>query len=137
MMKALGADHVFNRDRDDVANKIRKIAPAGIDLAIDFVGPATFQTSFDLLKKGGQMILCGIITGRETNLSLHMTYLKHLSIKGIYLGTKLELTELVNLVDQGKIKTSIGKVMALKDAAVAQQLLAQESVPGKIALKIN
>ena len=137
LMKVLGADHVFNRDRDDVANKIRKIAPAGIDLAIDFVGPATFQTSFDLLKKGGQMILCGIITGRETNLSLHMTYLKHLSIKGIYLGTKLELTELVNLVDQGKIKTSIGKVMALKDAAVAQQLLAQESVPGKIALKIN
>jgi len=135
LMKAIGADHVFHRD-DDVASEIRKIVPAGIDLAIDFVGPATFQTSFDLLKKGGQMILCGIITGRETNLSLHMTYLKHLSIKGIYLGTKSELSELVNLVDQGKIKPSIGKVMALKDAAAAQQLLAQGTIPGKIALEI-
>ena len=136
LMKSLGADVVFNRLTDDVAAGVRKVAPAGIDLIIDFVGPETFPTSFDLLKKGGQMLLCGIITGREATVSLHMTYLRHLSIKGLYLGTKEEMVELVDWVARKKVMPYLKQTMALQDAAEAQRMLEDGEVTGKLVLRV-
>ncbi len=136
LMKSLGADVVFNRLTDDVAAGVRKVAPAGMDLIIDFVGPETFPTSFDLLKKGGQMLLCGIITGREATVSLHMTYLRHLSIKGLYLGTKEEMVELVDWVAQKKVKPILTNTLSLADAAEAQRMLEAGEVIGKLVLRV-
>ena len=136
LMKSLGADVVFNRLTDDVAAGVRKVAPAGMDLIIDFVGPETFPTSFDLLKKGGQMLLCGIITGREATVSLHLTYLRHLSIKGLYLGTKEEMVELVDWVAQKKVKPILTNTLSLADAAEAQRMLEAGEVIGKLVLRV-
>lgn len=134
MLKDLGADHVFNHYTDDVSAKIRALFPAGVDLIIDYVGPATFPKSFDLLKKGGSMLLCGILTGRETNFSIHQTYLRHLSVKGLYLGTKAEMQELLALTAAGKVKPVVGSALPLREAAVAHTMMAQGEHLGKIVL---
>lgn len=133
----LGADHVINRKTQDVTILVREVAPGGIDVALDYVGPETFQTTFDLLKKGGKMLLCGIITGRETNVSLHMTYLRHLSIHGLYLGTIDEMKQLLNLISCGKVVPHISDVLSLEDAAEGHRRLEEEGVNGKIVLKID
>jgi NADPH:quinone reductase-like Zn-dependent oxidoreductase len=134
-LRQLGADHVFNHNRDDVAAEVRKIAPVGVDLILDYVGPATFQKSFDLLKKGGRMLLCGILTGRETNFSIHQTYLRHLSVKGLYLGTKEEMKNLIALTAAGEIKPLISATLPLAEASRAHEMMAKGEQLGKLVLK--
>lgn len=134
-MKKLGADYVFDRHRDDVPSEIKKIAPNGVDMVVDYVGPQTFQTSLDLLKKGGRLIVFGILTGRETTLNIHMTYLRHLSIYGIYMGTKAEMVELLKWVVDGKIKSQTNHIFDLKEAADAHRLIEERKSMGKVVLR--
>lgn len=135
IMRELGVDYAFNRLEDDVPAQIRKTAPAGLDLIMDYVGPETFTTSWELLKKGGTMLLCGILTGRETNLNIQFTYLRHLSIKGTNLGTMEEMKELLGLVANGKLKPYIGGTFPLEDAARAQEMMEENRHIGKLILK--
>lgn len=134
-LRDLGADVVLNHTTENVFDEVKKLYPVGLDTVMDYVGPKTFQQSFDLLKKGGQLLLCGILTGRETNFSIHMTYLRHLSIKGLYLGTKAEMEELVWLVAAGKINPHIGDVLPLSAAAKAQDRLVKGDFTGKLVLQ--
>lgn len=136
VVKNLGADYVFNHYQDDVQAEVMKLFPIGIDMIIDYVGPATFAKSFAMLKKGGRMLLCGILTGRETNFSIHQTYLRHLSIKGMYLGTKQEMQELIDLTAQRKIKPLVGKTFPLAEAAKAQEMMARGEHLGKLVITI-
>jgi len=131
----LGADYVFNHHTDDIPALLKEITPFGVDAVLDYVGPATFAQSFNMVKKGGRIMLCGILTGRETNISLHLTYLKHISIHGIYLGTKQELKELVDLAGQGKFNSNISEVLPLAQATEAHRLLESGKLIGKIVLK--
>jgi NADPH:quinone reductase-like Zn-dependent oxidoreductase len=134
-LKNLGADYTLNHKTDDVGAKVKTLFPIGVDLVIDYVGPETFAKSFDLLKKGGSMLLCGILTGRETNFSIHQTYLRHLSVKGLYLGTKQEMREIIDLTAQRKLQPRIGTTLALSDAAKAHEMMANGEHLGKIVLK--
>ena len=135
IMRELGVDYAFNRLEDDVPAQIRKTAPVGLDLIMDYVGPETFTTSWELLKKGGTMLLCGILTGRETNLNIQFTYLRHLSIKGTNLGTMDEMKELLALVADGKLRPYIGGTFPLEDAAKAQEMMEENRHIGKLILK--
>lgn len=135
-VKELGADYVLNHNTQDIEAEVRKINQFGVDVILDYVGPKTFQTSHNLLKKGGRLLLCGILTGRESNLSIHMTYLKHISIHGFYLGTIDEMKSLLEMMTKSKIKTLSTKKYSLKDAAEAHRDLENGDYVGKIILEV-
>lgn len=133
-LRELGADYVFNHYTDDVTAEVKNIYPYGIDVILDYIGPATFPKSFDLVKKGGRILLCGIMTGRESMLSLHMTYLRHISIHGLHLGTKQEMEELVKLTAEGRVKPVIYRSLPLAEAAVAHKIIEGNENFGKVVL---
>lgn len=137
-LKTSGIENVFNHyEEKDIADKVLKITNGlGVDVVLDYIGPATHNQSFNMLKRGGKLLWCGIMTGREAVVSIHMTYLKHLSLLGLYLGEKAELEKLLELVSTGTLKPHIGVTMDLKDAAKAHTLLEQGNVIGKVVLKI-
>lgn len=136
VMRACGADHVLNHHEDDVQSRVLELTGGiGVDAMIDYVGPQTFAKSFAMLKKGGRMMLCGILTGRETTLPMHLTYLQHKSILGIYLGTMTDLSELMHLVAQKKIKPVIWDILPLHKAAEAHRTLQECKHYGKILLR--
>jgi NADPH:quinone reductase-like Zn-dependent oxidoreductase len=134
--RRMGADVVLDRLHDDVPARVRELAPHGVDVVLDYVGPATFPKSFELVRKGGQILLCGIITGRESPLSLHLTYLRHVSVKGLYLGTLEELRTLVAWVAAGKVKPYIGARLRLDEARRGHELLDAGQTVGKVALLV-
>jgi NADPH:quinone reductase-like Zn-dependent oxidoreductase len=134
VLTELGADFVFNHYSDDVVSEVKKLFPFGIDVILDYIGPATFPKSFELVKKGGRILLCGIMTGRESNLNLHMTYLRHISIHGLYLGTKEEMTELVKLTADGSVKPVIYDTLPLSDAAKAHKIVEENENTGKVVM---
>ncbi|HEY3250552.1 MAG TPA: zinc-binding dehydrogenase [Ignavibacteria bacterium] len=135
-LKKMGVEHIFNhRDGLAIDDEVLKLTGGkGIDVVLDYVGPAAFPKNFKMVKKGGKILFCGILTGRETTVNLHQTYLRHLSLLGLYLGEKEELESLVKLVSEGKIKTHIGKKLHLKDAAEGHKLIAEGKVIGKVVL---
>jgi len=137
-LEELGVDYIFNHRTDDkISEKVLEITgKLGIDVVLDFIGPVTHPQSFQMVKKGGKILWCGIMTGREATISIHQTYLRHLSLLGLYLGEKEELVKLVDLVSQGKVKPYIGETLELKDAAKGHVLIAEGKITGKLVLVI-
>ncbi len=134
-LEELGADLVLNHYRDDVVEAVRKFAgPSGIEVVLDSVGSQTFPKSLQLLQKGGRLLLCGKLTGLDVTLSLHQTYLRHLSLLGLYLGEKHELEALLRWVLDGKIRPVIHRCYELKEAPLAQRLMAAGEHTGKFVL---
>lgn len=133
-----GVDHVFDHTKEgNIDDEVLRITEnRGIDTILDYVGPEAFPKNFKMVKKGGRILFCGILTGRETTVNLHQTYLRHLSLLGLYLGEKNELEELVRLVSQGRVKPHIGEKLELKDAAKAHKLMEEGNVIGKIVLTV-
>ncbi|MGA2667346.1 MAG: zinc-binding dehydrogenase [Ignavibacteria bacterium] len=135
-LKQMGVDHVFDHYHDDnIVDKVLKLTEGrGVDVVLDYVGPATHSRSFQMVKKGGKILWCGIMSGREANVSIHQTYLRHISLLGLYLGEKHELEALVKLCSEGKIKPHIYQKLDLKDAAEGHKLMESGNVMGKIVM---
>lgn len=135
-LKELGADHVIDSSSEDVMEKVKEITDGkGLDMVLDYVGPATFDTSFNMLKKGGRILLCGQLTGRETMFSIHMTYFKHISILGFYLGSREEMKEFIQLVSDGKVKPVIFDKMPMEKIKEAHNILENSDHFGKIVIE--
>jgi NADPH:quinone reductase-like Zn-dependent oxidoreductase len=137
-LKESGADYIFNhRNGKTIDDKVMEITKGkGIDVILDYVGPEAFPKNFKMVKKGGKILFCGILTGREGMVNFHQMYLRHISLLGLYLGEKRELEALVNLVSEGKVKPHIGAQLELKDAAKGHQMMAEGKVIGKIVLTL-
>jgi 2-desacetyl-2-hydroxyethyl bacteriochlorophyllide A dehydrogenase len=130
----LGAELAVDPRDPTLEEKVRSLAPAGADVVLDSVGAETFPRSFALVRKGGQLLICGMIGGRDVPLNIHQTYLRHLSIRGLYLGSRQELAELVDLVESGRVVPHVGARLPLERAASGHDLLARRANLGKIAL---
>jgi NADPH:quinone reductase-like Zn-dependent oxidoreductase len=137
LLNKLGVKTVFNHYNDkDIAGEVLKLTNGyGADVVLDYIGPATYEQSFRMARKGGKILWCGIMTGRETTVSIHLTYLRHVSLMGLYLGEINELEALVKCVSEGKVKPHISEVLQLKDAAKAHVLMKEGKTAGKIILK--
>ncbi|MFC1755612.1 zinc-binding dehydrogenase [Thermoproteota archaeon] len=133
----LGADNVINYLEENVINEVKRITRGeGVDIVIDHVGTATFDTSLKSLKRGGKMVSAGVTTGKEVTLDLQYLYRNELTLAGSYLFTMDEFRYVLKMVEEKKLKTIISDVFSLKDAAKAQSLMEQSMHFGKIILKI-
>lgn len=135
-LRALGATHVFTGSPEAVAKQVRAVCPAGVDQVVDYVGPATFATSHQLLKKGGTLTLCGILTGIETPLSIHQTYFRHLQVQGIFLGTRAEYDELLAMLADGQLDIPIASRVPLQQAGAALLAFSDDGHLGKVIVEV-
>jgi NADPH:quinone reductase-like Zn-dependent oxidoreductase len=133
--KKLGAHYIIDRTRQDIADEVKKIAPAGVDIVIDHVGAATWATSIATLRQGGRMAVCGMTSGNEATVSIRTFYTKQIVMSGFLLGTKAQLQELINFVMRNKIQPVIDSVFPLQDAKEAQKKMEAGRHAGKILLK--
>jgi len=140
--KEAGADYVLRYG--DFAAKTRKITEgAGVDVVFDGVGKDTFDGSLESLKVRGTLVLFGGSSGPvppfqlqrlNTYGSLYVTRPK----TGDYLRTDQErqrrISEILQLVSDGKLKIHVGKAFPLKEAAQAHTALENRETTGKTVL---
>ncbi len=136
-LRRLGATQVLPSDPVVVSECVRASYPAGLDLVLDYVGPATFPTSLQVLKKGGTIVLCGILTGTEAPLSLHQTYLRHLRVQGVYLGTRQEYEDLLGRLARRELTVPIAGRFPLERGREALLRFARDAHLGKIVLDVD
>lgn len=127
-LKQLGADVAI----DYKTQKFEDYAH-DVDVVLDTVGKTddTQKRSFDVLKKGGSLI--SIVGAPDQNLAKE----KGVNAKGILVKPDAaELAQIAALIEAGKIKVTVSKVVPLADAAEAHKQIETGHTKGKIVLKV-
>jgi NADPH:quinone reductase-like Zn-dependent oxidoreductase len=126
LLKRLGADEIIDYKNQDSIKLVRDA-----DLVIDLVGGDTQTRSFDVLKTGG-LLLSGVMppSGElAQKFGVHARFADgQPSYQSLEFGT--------GLVEQGKIKPRIAKVLKLEEAT-AQDLVSAGGLNGKIVLTVH
>jgi len=136
--REVGADLTINTrglSTREIASKVREFngnMPA--DVAIDFVGtPATSSLGFDLIGRGGRLIMVGLFGG-EGKFSLPIFPLKSVEIAGNFTGTLQDLGEMVQLVSRGVIHPVVSETTPLEKANDVLQRLRDGKIQGRAVL---
>jgi NADPH:quinone reductase-like Zn-dependent oxidoreductase len=133
--RALGADHVINHRSQDVLAEVRKFTnKKGVEVVFEHVGQATWERSVAALAWGGRLVICGNTTGFDARTDLRFLFNKQLSLLGSHQGSKAELLDGLRLVEAGRIRPVVDRVLPLQDAAEAQRLMEGRAQFGKLVL---
>jgi NADPH2:quinone reductase len=132
----LGADYVINYNKENVSELIRTITQnEGVDVVFEHIGEQSWTHSLRSLKKGGKIVVCGSTTGPRVNLDLRHIYIKHQQIIGSTMGNRQDLAELVDLIEQEKIKPLIGSIVPYSEIQKAHQILENNEQMGKVVIQ--
>jgi NADPH:quinone reductase-like Zn-dependent oxidoreductase len=135
--KALGADLLINRNEEDWGKAIFKATNRrGVDVVVDNVGAATFQTSLRALKKGGRLLTVGNTSGPKFEIDNRLIFGKHLSIIGSTMGSSADYETVMNLVFNGRLHPVIDTIYPLSEGVTALDRLEAGDVMGKLVLTI-
>ncbi|PHS01512.1 MAG: quinone oxidoreductase [Blastopirellula sp.] len=146
LCKSLGADTVVNYKTEDVSEAVAKFAPDGVNVVWETLREPDFETLVPYLAERGRLIL---MAGRDARPAFPVGpfYVKGCSLHGfvMFKATPDELRacaeDINRWLSEGKLKSRIGTVMPLSEAAAAHALQEENtlnqvgSLAGKIVLK--
>jgi NADPH:quinone reductase-like Zn-dependent oxidoreductase len=136
-VKALGADHLINYERQNFREAAMKITSRrGVDVIFEHVGEKTWPDSIKTLARGGRLVTCGATTGYNAVTDLRYLFSKNLKIYGNLMGSKGELLRIVEFFKTGRLKPVIDRVLPLEQAQEAHRILTQREHFGKVVLEI-
>jgi NADPH:quinone reductase-like Zn-dependent oxidoreductase len=116
-VRSLGANHVI-----DVRSTPFESAAKDFDIVVDTVGGDTQVRLFAVLKPGGVLVSSVSVPDQELAA-------RH-QVRGVFFLVKVTtegLTRIASMIDEGRLSTSVGEVLALRDARVAHEMLAGRS----------
>jgi NADPH:quinone reductase-like Zn-dependent oxidoreductase len=135
--RELGADAVVNHTTSDVGVAVREAtAGPGVDIVVEHVGEATWQTSLQAVRPHGRIAVCGATTGPNPKAGLHRIWWKQLTILGSTMGTRADFEGAYELVKSGKARPVIDSVFPLAEARAAHERMESGEQFGKIVLSI-
>lgn len=123
-VRSLGAEPVSYGD--GLLDRVRAVAPDGVDVALDLFGGAALDVSAQLLERPARLV--------STADPEHVTRLG-----GSYLFVKpstADLSLLAGLVDAGRLAVHVARTFPLAEAAAAHRLMEAGHVRGKVVLEL-
>ncbi|MFF4951207.1 NADP-dependent oxidoreductase [Streptomyces chattanoogensis] len=123
-LRSLGAEPVTYGD--GLADRVRALAPEGVDVALDFVGNGVLDVSQQLLKDRSRLV--SIADGEVGAKGGQMVWVR---------PDTADLTVLGDLADAGKLTVPIEAVFPLAEAAEAVKLSMSGRSRGKIVLEVS
>jgi NADPH:quinone reductase-like Zn-dependent oxidoreductase len=141
-LKALGADHGVNyRDTDwskwaveKYGKPQRRTHEGGVDVVINFTGGETWVPSLRCLKRGGKLLVCGATAGHDPKEDLRYVWSFELKIMGSNSFYDDNLSALMQMISEGKMKPVIDKVLPLEQARDGLRLIEDREVIGKVVV---
>jgi NADPH:quinone reductase len=145
--QALGADHVFDHEKDNIPEKVAALAPDGVQIWWETSRRPNFDTAVACLGRRGRIIL---MAGRNARAELPVGpfYSKSCRILGFVMfhaapESQRRAAEHINrLLASGALKPKIDRVARLEDAAELHRLQEQNTIEeasvvrGKLVVKI-
>jgi alcohol dehydrogenase len=141
-LKELGADHVINyKDVDFSKWAIEKYGKpqrrsneGGVDVVINFTGGDTWVPSLKCIKRGGRLLVCGATAGHDPKEDLRYIWSFEINIMGSNSFYDDNLSALMTLIQEGKMKPVIDKVLPLEQAAEGLAMIQDRKVLGKVVI---
>lgn len=133
--KELGADEVINYTEQDIRERVRELTDGhGVEMVVDHVGAEFFQGAYNSLKRGGRYGICGVTTGYKSELHMGTLFTRQLTVFGVYMGSKGDMRQIIEMLNRGSIKPSIHQVFPLEQAADAHTAMDTRNFFGKLVL---
>ena len=131
----IGADDVINYTEEDVAQRARELTDGrGVDMVVDHVGGDFYPAAFSSLREGGRYGTCGVTAGYRAELHLGMLFTKQISVFGVFMGSKEDMRQIVEMLNRGRIVPSVHRVYPLEEASEAHQAMEGRDFFGKLVL---
>jgi NADPH:quinone reductase-like Zn-dependent oxidoreductase len=135
--RALGADATVNHASGDVGAAVREATEdKGVEVVLEHVGEATWQTSLQSARAGGRIVVCGATSGPNPPAALHRIWWKQLTIYGSTMGTREDFEAAYELVESGRAKPVVDSVFPLAEARAAHERMEAGEQFGKLVLTI-
>ncbi|MBV9747988.1 MAG: alcohol dehydrogenase catalytic domain-containing protein [Acetobacteraceae bacterium] len=129
-----GASHTVDASHDGVTARIIETCGGQVAAVIDLVnGTATARFAFAALRKGGKLVQVGLFGG-ELTLQLPLMAIRALTVQGSYVGSPVELRELVTLAQGGKLAPIPVTQVPQHEANAALMRLRDGKVTGRMVL---
>ena len=141
-LKELGADEVVDYSKTDwskwaiekYGKPQRRSYEGGVDVVVNFTGGDTWVPSLRCLKRGGKLLVCGATAGYDPKEDLRYVWSFEIEIKGSNSFYDDNLAALMDLIQQGKIKPVVDKVLPLEQAAEGLRLIQDREIFGKVVV---
>ena len=145
----LNADRVVVTSKEDIAEVLKEELENGrpIDVAIDCLGGEMMGKCIHYLKHGARWIMIAALAGQKTEIDLKNIYLRNVRIIGSTLRSRtpeMKAQILKKLVDNvwpkissGEVKPTIYKILPIREAEAAHNILYQGQNVGKVVLRVE
>ncbi len=142
-LKGMGADEVIDYTKVDwskwaiekYGTPQRRSYDGGVDVVINFTGGDTWVPSLRCLKRGGKLLVCGATAGHDPKEDLRYVWSFEITIQGSNSFYNDDLRGLMTLIQDGKMKPVIDKVLPLDQAIEGLRLLRDREVIGKVVIE--
>jgi alcohol dehydrogenase len=139
-LRQLGADEVLNVNETDFSRWAierygkpqRRSYDGGVDVVINFTGGDTWHPSLRCLKRGGRLLVCGATAGYDPKEDLRYIWSFELKIIGSNSYYDDDLRALLRLIEQGRLRPVVDKVLPLEEAREGLRLIQDREVIGKV-----
>jgi acryloyl-coenzyme A reductase len=105
-----------------------------VELALDTVGPPTFNSALRSLRLGGRMVVVGNVSPEKVSLNLGYIITQGLSILGGSGATRADMARLFALHADKPFKVAIERILPLARAEEAQRMVKAGGREGRIVL---
>ena len=128
---SLGADEVVDHAREDFREAVRRVCPAGVDVALDTVGGDTLARTFDVVAPGGRLV--GIVSPPDEATAAA----RGIRAEYVFVSPSGEqLRTLAGIVDRGRLRPHVSRIYPLAQAADALREIEGRHVRGKLVLAL-
>jgi NADPH:quinone reductase len=142
-VRAAGAAEVIRYDREDLRERLRALAPAGVDVVYDPVGGAMTDLALRSTAWNGRLLVIGFASGEIPSLPANLPLLKGCSIVGVFWGrfTDMEpernrhnFAALARMWADGAITPVVSETFDLDRAGDALRLMRDRGAIGKLVV---
>src|SRR3954452_3226166 len=119
------------------AKHVRQLLGGPPDIVFEHVGRATFPTSVLTVKPFGKVVICGATSGYTLDFDVRYLWMRQKQIIGSHFANAYEATRANELIESGKIRPVLWRVMDFDGVADAHQLLHENKHLGKISILVG
>jgi len=123
-LRGLGAEPV--EYGDGLVERVRALAPGGVDVVLDYGSDDLVATTRALLAAGGTVASI-VDDAARTELGGHYVWVR---------PSSADLDALTALVEDGAVRVDVAQVLDLADTAAAHDLVAGGHVRGKVVVRV-
>ena len=145
-VRQYGADAVLDREPEGWRERLKAMAPDGLDVVFDPVSGPLLQPAFRSLRWGGRHLVIGFASGAIPALPVNLPLLKGAALVGVDYRqfaavyeqdkARAELDELLGWVADGTLDPPVGRTFAFDEARAALTYALSGEGIGKTVLEV-